>query len=123
MNSDIFVGIKTSFVGYHRWKSAPSEVVFLRNFHRHIFYVIVEMEVKEFDRSIEYFIAKDEIDHYISATYLNQSFDSSCEWLASEIGNFCMDNWEDKIKSCTVTVSEDDENYGKVIKRRNTDEL
>jgi hypothetical protein len=123
MNSTIFVGIKTSFTGFHRWKSAPEEVKFLRDFHRHVFYVVVEMEVQGFDRSIEYFIAQKAIENYISHYYLDRYFDSSCETLASEIGNFCMDTWKDEIKSCTVIVSEDDENYGKVIKRRNTDEL
>jgi hypothetical protein len=124
MQSDIFVGIKTSFVGYHRWLGAPDEVAFLRDYHRHIFYVCVEMEVQELDRSLEFFMTKTRLDSFLNRHWNNWKFDCSCEYIANELVDFCFRSWKkDQVKACSVTVSEDNENYGKVSKRRDTYEF
>lgn len=58
--------INTSFVGFHRWDSAPEEVAFLRDLHRHIFNVKVTVEVSHNDRDVEFFLLKKDVDFCIS---------------------------------------------------------
>lgn len=45
---------KVSFEGIHCWPDAPDEVKFLRNPHRHIFNVMVFVEVSQNNREIEF---------------------------------------------------------------------
>lgn len=77
--------IKTSFVGFHSWASAPQEVQFLQNYHRHIFNVKVYFQVNHNDRDIEFFIAKNQIDSFIRENISNVSNVGSCEQIAEKI--------------------------------------
>ena len=99
--------VKTSFIGFHRWENAPKEVAFLRDNHRHLFNVKLEIEVFEEDREIEFFILQKELNKFI-----NKHKDSmqSCEWLAKLIvDEFEFYPMHRKVKA---TVYEDNENGG-----------
>ena len=99
--------VKTNFVAFHRWKDAPDEVGFLRDYHRHIFYVEATFQVSHNDRDLEFFTVKKDIDTFIASNYKNKKFDKSCEQIAEEILN----NYGDCIR---VEVYEDNENGGYV---------
>jgi hypothetical protein len=97
----VIVWVTDTFYGFHRWKDAPSEVEFLRDFHRHLFHVKVGMAVKQLDREIEFFLLKADLAMKLE-DYQGQQFEKSCEMIATEILE-CMG-------AEFVEVSEDGEN-------------
>jgi hypothetical protein len=106
---ETLVKIKTQFEAYHRWKNAPSDVQFLRNWHRHIFYVTLMVEVKHDDRDVEFFQLKRKLDAFVQEHYAGKNFELSCEMIAKQIVN------EFEGKACEV--SEDNENSGIVYRK------
>jgi hypothetical protein len=76
------VWVRTQFTGFHRWKDAPDEVAFLRDWHRHVFHVRLGMQVTELDREVEFFQLKAKVDSYLAA-YDGFRFEMSCEQLAA----------------------------------------
>ena len=102
----IFIKIKTQFEFVHCWKNAPEEVSYLRNPHRHDFFVTCEIEVFHNDRELEFFMVLHRLEHYIKAVMIpNCDITTSCERFAEEILNYLIDTYgKRKIK---VEVSED----------------
>ncbi len=107
MELKTLVWIRTTFEGFHRWKDAPEDVKFLRDFHRHIFEVELGVAVNNDDREIEFFQFKRKVDMYINTHYKNEYFDLSCEMVARKLLNFFHADF--------VKVSEDGENGATVI--------
>jgi hypothetical protein len=73
--------------GFHHYPTAPKEVSFLADNHRHTFVVKAGYSVNDLNREKEIFIERDYIREY-----LNEAFGSpcqfgamSCEMIASEI--------------------------------------
>lgn len=104
------IWIRFTFEGFHRWKSAPDEVAFLRDRHRHLFYVRVEWTVQHNDRDREFFIEQRAAREAVAALQA----DASCEeWSCEE--------WASRILratgACCVEVSEDGENGATVCSR------
>jgi len=79
------IKIKTQFQAFHRWKDAPDHVSFLRDYHRHIFNVELEIQVKHDDRDVEFFTIKKAVDLYLKQEYEGRKFDYGCEAIAREI--------------------------------------
>jgi hypothetical protein len=102
MNVEISVYIRTTFEGFHRWKEAPQELLYLRDYHRHIFHVEVIYKVKHGDRDKEFITLKNRMDDYLMK-WKNKYFDESCEQIAMDIAMS-----RDDIEG--VRVSEDGEN-------------
>lgn len=113
--------VKTAFEGVHNYPNAPEPVAYLRNMHRHMFHVEVEMDVFHDDREVEFIMMKHQIDDYIKS-FANLNEDgvwmlgaSSCEKIATCIGEFLQSVYcEVKKRSISVLVSEDGENGAKV---------
>ena len=106
---------KTSFEGIHRFPDAPPEVGYLRNPHRHVFYVEVEMDVYHTDREVEFISAKHAIDAFLRTHFdMNgvwQMDTLSCEQVAELIMDFLEERYcRVKQRAIIVTVSEDNEN-------------
>ena len=100
--------IKTQFTGFHQWSSAPDEVAFLRNLHRHQFRVRVIISVT-YSRQLEFFMVKKKLDDYIQSSLLFELRDNpemSCEELALKIQGFLQSCYGSNIR---VLVSEDGE--------------
>ena len=38
-----WIRVRTTFEGFHCWPSAPNEVAFLRNVHRHLFLSLIHI--------------------------------------------------------------------------------
>jgi len=108
-----YIRVKTNFVGYHRWMDAPDSTAFLRDFHRHIFYVDVTIEVTGFNRELEFFAVKKELDKYIGH-FADTQFDSSCEQIAEGIYTQ-LSYIYGKDRKYIIEVSEDGESSGIVI--------
>jgi len=101
------VFVKAQFEGFHRWANAPDDVAFLQNYHRHIFFAELGVEVTHADRDVEFFQLKRKVEAFLSKMYKGQQFEKSCEMVAAEIaGQF----QEQGYNVSYVTVSEDNEN-------------
>lgn len=105
-----FIIVKTQIEGFHCWPEAPTQVMFLRNTHRHLFYITAKMPI-ETNRQLEFFMVKKAIDKYLRSIYIGASI--SCEEMAEKIADFIHKeyNIDDII---TVQVFEDNENGAEV---------
>lgn len=101
MTTCTMIWIRTQFVGFHRYRDAPDEVAFLRDWHRHVFHVRLGVQVTGLNREVEFFTLKKRVDNYLTA-YANKQFESSCEQIA--------DNLMKVFGACLVEVAEDGEN-------------
>lgn len=97
-----FVWIRTQFTAFHRWKDAPDDVKFLRDWHRHVFHVKIAVEVGHNDREVEFFQFKKKVEQYCRIRLENQCFEKSCEMIAEELLN--------EFSAAFCEVSEDGEN-------------
>jgi hypothetical protein len=84
------ITIKLQVEGVHRWAKCPHEdVKFLRDFHRHIFYIKCEKQVFHDDRDVEFIRFKREVFRYLKEKYDDGEClkfnDMSCEMIAKEL--------------------------------------
>ena len=108
-----FVYCTLKFEGFHRWKDAPESVAFLRDWHRHLFGVRVQVRVSHDDRDVEFITLKHLVEGYVESRYARQQFDKSCEMIAREIGEWLQSQTRYEVSS--VQVDEDGENGAVVI--------
>lgn len=108
MNRKTTIVIKTQFEGKHQYISAPSQVEFLRNIHRHLFYVVVELSVYHDDRELEFICVKTTLNEFLNSNPFGIT--TSCEQMADAICRFLIEKYGNRnIKCC---VYEDNENGG-----------
>ena len=104
--------VKNRFEGYHLWRDAPDEVAFLREGHRHIFFVETRVEVSEDDRELEFFMVQHRINQILAeempTTPDKAEWGLSCEMMAKRILNRLREMYPKRPMGCIV--SEDDEN-------------
>ena len=107
MSMEVFCTLQVE--GTHNWPGCPhDEVAYLRDLHRHVFYIKAFKRVYHSDRDTEFIMLKHEISEYFRRTYLDLDTHlckfgaKSCEMIAIEL-----------IKEFNLTrceVSEDNEN-------------
>lgn len=108
----IFVTCQKEFI--HRYVDAPEEVYFLREWHRHILHIKLEIEVFHDDRELEFILIKRELESYLDTLDLNSPSNLSCETVA----RFILEHFQAEYgfqRNATITVSEDGEN-GSILK-------
>jgi hypothetical protein len=100
-------------VGFHAWPLAPAQTAFLRNQHRHRFFISIDINVsKQFDREIEFFDAQERINKILCELYEGGEVgEKSCETMATEIMTACECEFG-ALRIRRVEVSEDGENSG-----------
>ena len=103
-----YIYITTQFEGFHRYENAPEEVSFLRNYHRHLFKIRLQIEVEHNERDIEFIMCKHEIDNYINKWFKNKDMNLSCETIAEQLIIYTKKLYGDRKVICEV--SEDGEN-------------
>jgi hypothetical protein len=103
---------KCQVEGFHFWPTAPDEVEFLRNSHRHIFHVTLSIQVQDDNREIEFILLKRWLQTYLEGT-IPRTHDKatgiSCEQIAVLVIRTAQYKYGDK-RIYTCIVSEDDEN-------------
>jgi len=108
-----FITVKNQFEGIHRYKDAPEEVSFLKDYHRHLFTIKSKIEVFDEDRELEFIIVKRSIDWFVNEKKENKQYwfldNMSCEQIAKLIYEFLQDRYGTNRK-ITIEVSEDNEN-------------
>ena len=115
-----YVIVNTQFEGAHYWKDAPDHVAFLRDPHRHMFYVKLKIGVEGLDRDIEILTLKKHINSYIATTLVEVIAKEgwSCEMIADNIARHICTLYN--IYGLEVEVLEDNENGGGVMYVRKT---
>jgi len=104
-----FIGIKTRFVAFHRFRDAPDAVAYLRDYHRHTFNVEVMMEVNKSNRELEFFIVKNKIDNYINVFFKGKKLELSCESIADKLYYILRALYPGR--DILIKIQEDNENY------------
>ena len=104
---NIFITTQKEFI--HQYVDAPEEVWFLRDLHRHMLHVKVEIEVFNNDRELEFIILKRELEDYLDSLDLCTPSNRSCETIAESILNYFQEEYGSD-RDLEVTVSEDGEN-------------
>ena len=103
------IAIRTQFKGLHKYENAPVEVAYLRDLHRHVFYVEVEMRVETTERDLEFILVRNALDDYLEhKAQFEETF--SCERMANEICLFLIKQYGERSMKCCVY--EDNENGG-----------
>lgn len=110
MTSKIIVKFDVPMI--HRYEDAPAEVDFLRECHRHKFFIEVRMSVSHNDRELEFFMVQAKLAQ-ITFDLINENTSSgyrmSCEMMAEYIIKELQKLYgEDRYYECSVL--EDGEN-------------
>lgn len=103
-----YIYITTQFEGIHRYENAPERVDFLRNYHRHLFKIRLQVQVEHNERDIEFIMFKQDVETYIQVHFVNKQLDASCETIAEELIKYVQHEYYGKKVICEV--SEDGEN-------------
>lgn len=84
--------VRLNVEGIHRWEKCPiEEVSYLRNYHRHNFFIIAKSYVLHNDRHVEFVELGHRIKSYLCKKYFSEYYqcllfgDNSCEMLANEL--------------------------------------
>jgi hypothetical protein len=105
------ISVTGRFEAIHSWPDCPHEdVSFLKQLHRHIFHVIVKLEVKHNDRDLEFIRIKRILTSYLfmfdGQNIGSHSCEMLCDLIANHLDGFTSMNGKVKV----VSVSEDGEN-------------
>ena len=110
----ISIVVKLTVEGLHHWPECPiEEVSYLKDLHRHIFYITCKKEVSHTDRDIEIIQLKHKIQDFLKQFWWSKEYNChlfnrmSCEDIASQlVMNF-------QLNYCQVL--EDNENGAEII--------
>lgn len=112
--NNAYIYVTFDFEGFHRYPTAPDVVGYLRNIHRHIFKVRVDIQVHHDDREIEFhmfknFLTKIPIDNNLDFMSCEMLCDFFHDKICEEYG--LLDNRElgTPTRKMTIEVSEDGE--------------
>lgn len=98
--------------GLHHWPEAPDAVAFLRNPHRHTFYVTLTIDVRHDDRELEFILVKRALEAHLKpmerAARAGEVSTNSCEHIAGGVLAWALGAFGDRSMMCEV--SEDGEN-------------
>lgn len=107
------IGVKTCFESLHCYPNAPERVSYLKNIHRHKFFVCAKIQVFHDDRELEFIIVKEDLDQFIKDNLvfrdMKRLVSMSCEMMARSILEYLTNSYGNN-RSYFVSVYEDDEN-------------
>lgn len=106
----IEVYCRVQYEATHSWDSCNiEEVSYLKNEHRHVFYIVAYKKVNHANRDTEFIVLKHKIENFLRRTYPTRQLGSmSCEMLAEKL---C-----ERFDLSKCDVSEDNENGAVVYK-------
>ncbi len=96
--------VTCQFEGWHAWPDAPEPRAYLASPHRHLFKVLVELEVFHDDREIEFHDLLDFVRSQLPGPDLGAR---SCEMMAKALGHSILARFPGR--DVLVSVSEDGE--------------
>lgn len=104
--------INTQFEGFHKYPQAPEEVSFLKDLHRHIFHVEVQIEVFHDDRELEIIMVKRALTKFLLQTVELgiTSCEMLCKWVQDWVKSTYPTPASQYARVVHVKVMEDGEN-------------
>jgi hypothetical protein len=110
-SSTIVVKLEREFI--HRYKDAPEDVAFLRQWHRHMLKLEIEIEVSHLDRELEFIMVKRYVNHLFNMNEIDLTYvEKSCETICKELIELLVKKYGER--DMVITASEDGENGGRV---------
>jgi len=100
--------VTTDKIGFHQYKDAPTNVKFLKNIHRHKFYIRLGIEVFDDNRELEFFTVQAKLNTFLQY----KKVIGSCEMLATEIHQWASKEYPNR--KIFAEVWEDKENGARV---------
>lgn len=105
-----FVKVRVEFEGVHRYPKAPKEVAHLRNDHRHTFIVTAQVQVRDSDREIEFYMLRDYLKStlqdghldYLSCEMINEQVMEKLQWQYGVNREYIVETSEDGIRSAVT---------------------
>lgn len=108
-DEEMFVWVTHRHEGIHRYETAPDEVKFLRDYHRHMFHIRLTLQVFHDDREIEFILLKRFLTRSCDEIFGENPSGLSCEQIAKLIIERTQEEFgTDRKYVCEV--SEDGEN-------------
>lgn len=99
--------VRTKVAGFHNWPDAPDHRGYLRDRHRHQFWIEASCEVSHNEREIEFHDLIDMINKHVPVISPATEFgSSSCEAIAAQLAQTLARHYR---RGFTVSVSEDGE--------------
>ena len=111
-----FLKVKYDVPGFHRWKDAPEGRKYLRNLHRHNFGFIIEIEVTELDREVEYHDLED-ICLTESKYMLKNMKEVTQDWSCEHMANYMYDHMRDIGFNVVMVEVSEEWKYCSVVRR------
>lgn len=107
---NLYIVVKTTFSGIHHWPECPyNDVYYLKNPHRHLFYITVKWKVNHEDRDKEFIMMKESVNTFIKNNWEGKFLGQmSCEMLGKKLLEL--------FDADFVSVFEDNENGAEVYK-------
>lgn len=103
------VYFKDRWEDFHLWWSAPEEVKFLRDLHRHEFHIKVTIDVNHSDRDVEFILMKRWFKSEVVPVLQKMPPSKSCEMMAELVIDKVKEKYNSKF--IEVDISEDGENW------------
>lgn len=110
MDKQSFIWVSLQKSGIHSYKTAPQEVDYLRNDHRHLFKVEVAIEVFHNERDIEFIMFREFVYQQFAAIIDN--YNMSCEGYSDMLFGEIRKQYPNR--DIRIKISEDGENGSKV---------
>ncbi len=98
-----YAKIYGEFEALHKYTNAPEEVSYLRNEHRHLFKVIIQIEQFHNNRDIEYYMFKTWLN--IMLYYMDKPITWSCEMYCDHLSKLIEDKYG--ARKLRIEVNED----------------
>lgn len=112
----IYITVRNQFDAIHKYENAPDEVDYLRNPHRHTFYITSKIQTFHEDRELEFYMVKDFIHEQIPALFDALNEKMSCENIASFIVECLTQKYcTEQFREMEISVSEDQQNEATVV--------
>lgn len=109
-----FIMVNHSFIAQHRWAACPfPEQAFLKNWHRHVFGVKVQLVMQHNDRDLEFFRVQNTLRE-VCKPWEHKQVEKSCEMFGVDILKTLL---EMGYPVLGVRVDEDGENEAQIMNR------
>lgn len=114
------IGINLQVIGTHYWEQAPAHRAYLAIPHEHAFDFLIEMEVTNDHREVEFHDLRGVVIAILESMYSHTCgiFDfegRSCESIAKEVGKQLCSDYS---RAVQVTVGEDGKCWSRVLVKR-----
>lgn len=111
-----FLKVKYEVAGFHRWKDATKGREYLKDLHRHNFGFIIEVEVTDLNREVEYHTLED-VCMSESKYMLNGMKETTQDWSCEHMANYMFDHMRDIGYNVNMVEVSEEWKYCSIVRR------